>query len=50
MLLAMNDISSADGLDPASLRRALAPPKTAPAGLPQLGVPTTAPQGDLGRS
>ena len=51
MLLAMSDISSADGLDPESLRRALAPPKTDVNGLPPSGVPTTvAPSGDLGRS
>jgi len=51
MLLAMSDISSADGLDPASLRRALAPPKTNLDGLPPSGVPTTVPPaGDLGRS
>jgi hypothetical protein len=51
MLLAMSDISSADGLDPASLRRALAPPKTDFYDLPPTGVPTTVPpSGDLGRS
>ena len=51
VLLAMSDISSADGLDPESLRRALAPPKTDVNGLPPSGVPTTvAPSGDLGRS
>ncbi len=51
MLLSMSDISSADGLDPASLRRALAPPKVGANGLPPTGVPTTlAPTEDLGRS
>jgi hypothetical protein len=51
VLLSMSDISSADGLDPASLRRALAPPKTGPGGLPPTGVPTTvAPSGDLGKA
>ena len=51
MLLAMSDISSADGLDPESLRRALAPPKVGANGLPPSGVPTTLPPaGDLGRS
>ena len=49
-LLGMSDISSADGLDPASLRAALAPPKSNATGLPPSGVPTTvAPNGDLGR-
>src|SRR5213595_3211486 len=47
VLLAMSDISSADGLDPASLRRALAPPKPSITGLWSLGVPTAAPHGDL---
>jgi murein DD-endopeptidase MepM/ murein hydrolase activator NlpD len=48
ILLGMNDISSADGLDPASLRRALV--ARAPVGLPPSGVPTTVPpSGDLGR-
>jgi murein DD-endopeptidase MepM/ murein hydrolase activator NlpD len=51
MLLSVSDISSADGLDPASLRRALAPPRTDPNGLPPSGIPTTVPpKGDLGRS
>jgi hypothetical protein len=51
VLLAMSDISSAEGLDPASLRRALAPPKTTPNGMPPSGVPTTVPpDGDLGKS
>ena len=52
MLLSMSDISSASGLDPASLRRALAPPKVGgETGLPPTGVPTTlAPTEDLGRS
>jgi murein DD-endopeptidase MepM/ murein hydrolase activator NlpD len=51
ILLAMTDISSADGLDPASLRRVLAPPKTDVEGLPLSPVPTTVPPaGDLGRS
>jgi hypothetical protein len=46
----MSDISSADGLDPESLRAALAPAKTSATGLPPSGVPTTvAPSGDLGR-
>jgi hypothetical protein len=50
MLLSMSDISSADGLDPASLRRALAPPKADASGLPPSGVPTTVPpKVDLGR-
>jgi hypothetical protein len=49
-LLGMSDISSADGLDPASLRRALLPPRTTVTGLPPSGVPTTVtPNGDLGR-
>jgi hypothetical protein len=48
ILLGMSDISTADGLDPASLRRALAPVK--PAALMQTLVPTTvAPAKDLGR-
>ncbi len=49
ILLGMNDISSADGLDPASLRRALNPPRRS--ALMQTLVPTVppAPKGDLGR-
>jgi murein DD-endopeptidase MepM/ murein hydrolase activator NlpD len=48
ILLGMTDISTADGLDPASLRRALAP--LARSSLMQTLVPTTvAPTGDLGR-
>jgi len=50
LLLGMNDISSANGLDPASLREALVPPN------PQrllrslvAGAPTAAPTHDLGR-
>jgi hypothetical protein len=48
----MNDISTADGLDPASLRRALAPIKRSE--LMQTLVPTEpavvhAPTADLGR-
>jgi len=51
VLLSMSDISSADGLDPASLRRALAPPKIGAGDLPPTGVPTTvAPSGDLGKA
>ena len=47
ILLGMNDISSADGLDPASIRRALAPsPTVSPAQAPAVRV--TAPVGDLG--
>jgi murein DD-endopeptidase MepM/ murein hydrolase activator NlpD len=50
ILLGMSDISSADGLDPASLRRALAPAPTGVSGLPSSGLPTTvAPKSDLGR-
>ena len=50
ILLGMSDISSADGLDPASLQRALAPVPTKVNGLPPSGVPTTvAPKVDLGR-
>ncbi|HEY3183331.1 MAG TPA: M23 family metallopeptidase [Gaiellaceae bacterium] len=50
-LLSMADISSADGLDPKSLERALAPPRTDANGLPSSGLPTTVPpRGDLGRS
>ena len=49
-LLGMSDISSADGLDPASLQRALAPVPTNAKGLPPPGIPTTvAPKADLGR-
>jgi murein DD-endopeptidase MepM/ murein hydrolase activator NlpD len=49
-LLSMADISSADGLDPRSLERALAPPRTAANGLPSSGLPTTVPpKGDLGK-
>jgi murein DD-endopeptidase MepM/ murein hydrolase activator NlpD len=48
ILLGMNDISTADGLDPASLERALTP--VSPSVLMQTLVPTTpAPTGDLGR-
>jgi murein DD-endopeptidase MepM/ murein hydrolase activator NlpD len=48
ILLGMNDISTADGLDPASLQRALTPVK--PSALMQTLVPTApAPSGDLGR-
>ena len=53
ILLGMRDISSADGLDPASLQRALVPPN--PATLMQTLVPATtpapraAPKSDLGR-
>jgi hypothetical protein len=48
ILLGMSDISTADGLDPASLQRALAP--VAPSALMQTLVPTTvAPTTDLGR-
>jgi murein DD-endopeptidase MepM/ murein hydrolase activator NlpD len=52
ILLGMNDISTADGLDPASLRRALAPIKRSE--LMQTLVPTEpavvhAPTADLGR-
>jgi hypothetical protein len=47
----MADISSADGLDPKSLERALAPPRTDANGLPSSGLPTTVPpKGDLGKS
>ena len=47
ILLGMSDISSADGLDPASIRRALAPsPTVSPSHAPSTGV--TAPVGDLG--
>jgi len=48
ILLGMNDISTADGLDPASLARALAPVKRD--ALMQTLVPSVAPPvGDLGR-
>jgi murein DD-endopeptidase MepM/ murein hydrolase activator NlpD len=48
ILLGMTDISTADGLDPASLRRALTPLK--PGALMQTLVPTSvAPGRDLGR-
>jgi murein DD-endopeptidase MepM/ murein hydrolase activator NlpD len=51
ILLGMRDISSADGLDPASLERALVPPR--PSALMQTLVPSAAPRGaatgDLGR-
>jgi murein DD-endopeptidase MepM/ murein hydrolase activator NlpD len=48
ILLGMNDISTADGLDPASLERALTPLKAS--ALMQTLVPTVpAPTGDLGR-
>jgi murein DD-endopeptidase MepM/ murein hydrolase activator NlpD len=53
ILLGVNDISTADGLDPASLQRALTPVK--PSALMQTLVPTsvvpaaTAPAQDLGR-
>ena len=51
ILLGQRDISSADGLDPASLQRALVPPS--PATLMQTLVPAvaprTAPKSDLGR-
>ncbi|MFL5953951.1 MAG: hypothetical protein ACJ76I_07570 [Gaiellaceae bacterium] len=44
----MSDISTADGLDPASLQRALTP--VSPSALMQTLVPTTiAPTADLGR-
>jgi hypothetical protein len=47
ILLGMSDISSADGLDPASIRRALAPsPTVSPTQGPTTKV--TAPIGDLG--
>ena len=47
ILLGMSDISSADGLDPASIRRALEPSPTVS---PDQATPTkvTAPTGDLG--
>jgi hypothetical protein len=51
ILLGQNDISSADGLDPSSLRRALVPPnpasllRTLVAGAAQPAPPTR----DLGR-
>jgi murein DD-endopeptidase MepM/ murein hydrolase activator NlpD len=44
MLLGMSDISSADGLDPASLRQALLPSRE----LLQTLVPTPLPRGDIG--
>ena len=48
ILLGMSDISTADGLDPSSLERALTPLK--PSALMQTLVPTVAaPTGDLGR-
>jgi hypothetical protein len=48
ILLGMTDISTADGLDPSSLERALTPLK--PSALMQTLVPTTvAPAADLGR-
>jgi murein DD-endopeptidase MepM/ murein hydrolase activator NlpD len=48
ILLGMTDISTADGLDPSSLQRALTPLK--PSALMQTLVPTVpAPTGDLGR-
>ncbi|HEY6961232.1 MAG TPA: M23 family metallopeptidase [Gaiellaceae bacterium] len=48
ILLGMSDISTADGLDPASLERALTPVK--PSALMQTLVPTVpAPTADLGR-
>jgi hypothetical protein len=48
ILLGMSDISTADGLDPASLQRALTPLK--PSALMQTLVPTQlAPTHDLGR-
>ncbi|HEU5363805.1 MAG TPA: M23 family metallopeptidase [Gaiellaceae bacterium] len=48
ILLGMNDISTADGLDPSSLERALAP--VSPSALMQTLVPTVpAPAGDLGK-
>jgi murein DD-endopeptidase MepM/ murein hydrolase activator NlpD len=48
ILLGMSDISTADGLDPASLERALTP--VSPSALMQTLVPTTiAPTTDLGR-
>ena len=47
ILLGMSDISSADGLDPASIRRALEPsPTVGPSKAPTTRV--TAPVGDLG--
>jgi murein DD-endopeptidase MepM/ murein hydrolase activator NlpD len=42
MLLGMSDISSADGLDPASLRKALLPPKQLLQTLVPTGLPATA--------
>ena len=48
ILLGMNDISTADGLDPGSLERALTPLKAS--ALMQTLIPTVpAPNGDLGR-
>jgi murein DD-endopeptidase MepM/ murein hydrolase activator NlpD len=47
ILLGMTDISSADGLDPASLQRALLP--QSPRALMQTLVPTPLPSRDLGR-
>jgi hypothetical protein len=47
ILLGMTDISTADGLDPASLARALTPLKLS--ALMQTLVPTVAPTSDLGR-
>jgi hypothetical protein len=48
ILLGVNDISTADGLDPSSLQRALTPLK--PSELMQTIVPTAiAPKIDLGR-
>ncbi len=56
ILLGSRDISSADGLDAASLRQALVPPPTAslmqtlvPTVSPHLVPPHTAPKSDLGR-
>jgi murein DD-endopeptidase MepM/ murein hydrolase activator NlpD len=49
ILLGMSDISAADGLDPASLRRALEPsPTVSPAR--QRATRVTAPVGDLGKT
>ena len=48
ILLGMNDISSADGLDPASLRRSLRPAASVGLGPGSQPGPATAPPGDLG--
>lgn len=47
MLLGSSDISSGDGLDPASLQRALLPPKQLLQTLVPAAVP---PGGDLGKT